>query len=123
VQSAIGHVRQRQAGQLALYHVQRRWQGHREELDPEEFWRLQVTYAMQRSARPSEPALALALLCALDLAQLITRDQYASVAGTRSPQSQLIRRLTPRPDQIPSTDPESLQQIPTNARVARGVTS
>ncbi len=32
----------RQAGFKRVY---RRWQGYRDELDPEEFWRLQVTYA------------------------------------------------------------------------------
>jgi ubiquinone/menaquinone biosynthesis C-methylase UbiE len=38
----------RQAG---FKRVHRRWQGHREELDPEEFWRLQVTYASEARIR------------------------------------------------------------------------
>ena len=38
----------RQAGFRRVY---RRWQGHREELDAEEFWRVQVTYATEARIR------------------------------------------------------------------------
>jgi SAM-dependent methyltransferase len=40
-QTPVG-VMLREAG---FRHLRRRWQGHCEELDPEDFWRLQVTYA------------------------------------------------------------------------------
>jgi SAM-dependent methyltransferase len=33
--------------EVGFKRIHRRWQGHREELDPEEFWNLQVTYASE----------------------------------------------------------------------------
>jgi hypothetical protein len=37
--------------------IRRDWQGHREELDPEDFWRVQVTFASRERIRLQEASL------------------------------------------------------------------
>ena len=45
---------ERMLRQAGFTRIRRDWQGHREELDPEDFWRVQVTFASQERIRLQE---------------------------------------------------------------------
>lgn len=48
---------ERMLRQVGFKCIRRDWQGHREELDPEDFWRVQVTFASRERIRLQEASL------------------------------------------------------------------